>query len=356
MRDKSVGKLKESEVREEQKTHSQQPEAANDGAVVGKMCEVIQIHDTQSQTQDILSQDRSVQSISSGSDNEPSSSGPGVVNNDSYAAIQFLFTHPSLSNKRNYQTFIKSLSSQHPTNNEILQFLQPYAGRDTLLTIMGDHILKEDFERLSQGRWMNDRIVNNFFEHFIKPRETYLARLPRLRRQKWHAANSNLIFNLLQYRTPNQGTYNPRVAKKHLKRIDFNKVEGILLPWHLHETHWALIVVNFEKETISLLDSFFDKDRSEPTNVMMAIERYIEDRRKWHPKYSRPPITKWGHTFNRGKIPKQPNGIDCGIYTCFFADYITLGFQFNGDDDSIGATYRRYILFQYGMFLQLGNR
>ena len=354
IRDKSVGKLKESKVKQKQKTHSQQPGAAKDDAIVGNLGEVIQIHDTQSQTPDIPSEEKSVQSISS---TERSSSDPGFVRHDSHAAIQFLFTHPSMSSKQNYQTFITSLSTQQPSNDVILQFLQPYAKRHVVLTVLNDSFQKSDFERISQRKWVTDQVVNGFLNNFIKPRETYLVQLPRLRRrQKWETANSSLIAELLQYRSPKEGTYNKDTARKHLKRTDFNEVKGILLPWHLHDNHWALIVVNFENETMSLLDSFWNKDRSEPTKVMEAIERYIEDRRKWYPNYSRPPITEWEHTFNRGNIPQQPNTLDCGIYTCFFADYITLEFKFDGRDRTIGATYRRFIMFQLGMFLQLGNQ
>jgi Ulp1 family protease len=350
-RDSTIGKLRESEVTT--KHNSQQAEAATDDATFGRLGEVFQIHDTQSQTQDISSQDVSVEYISSGSDNDNPTN---LARHDSYNANLDLFTHPSLSDINSYQTFLQSLSQKHPSDKEILQLLHARDKNDTVMRIKNDSFEKHDFESLCAEKWVSDQVINGFFNHFIRPRETYLAQLPRLRRKQWGTTNSYFIAGLLQYRTNLQGTYNDDIARRYLKGTDFNELRGILFPWHLHETHWALIVVDFEKKTMSLLDSLWDNDMREPRKIMKAIERYIADRRNLYPGLSREPITQWKRTFNRGgKIPRQPNHADCGIYTCFFADYITLGFNFYGDDHSIGATYRRYILFQLGRYLQHSN-
>ncbi len=348
-RDSTIGKLRESEVTT--KHNSQQAQAATDDATFGRLGEVFQIHDTQSQTQDISSQDVSVEYISSGSDNENPTN---LARHDSYNANLELFTHPSLSDINSYQTFLQSLSQQHPSDKEILQLLHARDKNDTVLTIMNESFQKHDFESLCAGKWVSDQVVNGFFNHFIRPRETYLAPLPRLGRKRWGTTNSHFIAALLQYRSERQGTYDEDIARRYLKGTDFNELRGILFPWHLHENHWALIVVDFEDKTMSLFDSLWANDRSEPTNIMKAIERYIADRLTLYPGLSREPITTWKRTFNHGgNIPQQPNNVDCGLYTCFFADYITLGFNFYGNDPSIGATYRRYILFLLGRYLQI---
>lgn len=348
----TIGKVRDSEVTT--KHNLQQPEeVATDDATFGKLGEVIKIHDTQSQTQDISSQVVSVEYICSGSDNENPAN---LAHLDSYIAIQDLFTHPSLSDQNSYQTFLQSLSQQNPSDNDILQLLHARDELDIVMRIKKDSFQKQDFESLCAGKWVSDQVVNGFFNHFIRPRETHLAQLPRLSRKQWGTTNSHFIAGLLQYRSERQGTYNDDIAKRYLKGTNFNELRGILFPWHLHGNHWALIVVDFEEKTMSLLDSLWDNDMCEPTNIMKAIERYIADRRTSYPGLSREPITKWKRTFNcDGKIPQQPNGDDCGIYTCFFADYITLGFNFYGNDHSIGATYRRYILFQLGRYLQQSN-
>jgi Ulp1 family protease len=262
-----------------------------------------------------------------------------------YIANEDLFTHPSLSNEQRYRTFLHSLRFEQPRNNEILQMIDAHNALDHVLKIGNDCIQKKDIEVISDTKSVTDQVISFFFKQFLSPRETQVAQ--RLRRKKWYLFNSHFIHN-------NQ-TQPDHTARRWKRHIDFNDRRGILIPWNIDNVHWALIVVDFETATMSLFDSLWSGDKRAPKRVMAEIEKYIARRCKIHPNLTPHNITKWKQSFNRGKIPEQPNSVDCGIYTCFFADYVTLGFKFYGHDRTIGATYRRYIMYQLGRYLTQGN-
>jgi len=87
-----------------------------------------------------------------------------------------------------------------------------------------------------------------------------------------------------------------------------------LIPCHVDETHYCLVVVCFTEFTISLFDSLNNNDRR--TGLLEKIKKYIVsvDRAtdSVHQK-------NWSIQDCSDSILKQDDGHSCGYFTCWYA-------------------------------------
>ena len=107
---------------------------------------------------------------------------------------------------------------------------------------------------------------------------------------------------------------NRRTNELHNFWTSNNLNKKILIPCHVDETHYCLVVVCFTEFTISLFDSLNNNDRR--TGLLEKIKKYIVsvDRAtdSVHQK-------NWSIQDCSDSILKQDDGHSCGYFTCWYA-------------------------------------
>jgi len=163
--------------------------------------------------------------------------------------------------------------------------------------------------------WLNDLIIQQYINLLIKN------------------CNSNnvLDFNTFFFEIVAQHGFNGYI-KRYIKEINLLNYNKIIVPTHLDNNHWCLLVVEINKRKIIYFDSlgFFDI-ALEKMKVLAGFlnEEYLE--KKLHLR-KRKDLT-WNIYI--GKSPRQENSIDCGIFLCTNARYYILEEQINFNQGDI---------------------
>ena len=89
---------------------------------------------------------------------------------------------------------------------------------------------------------------------------------------------------------------------------------------NIDRSHWALAVIFMEKSTIQ----FYDSMGGDGYKYTLALWKYLKD--EWADKKGGelPNQKNWRIIGNRDYVPHQDNGFDCGVFTCVFADCLSL--------------------------------
>lgn len=83
--------------------------------------------------------------------------------------------------------------------------------------------------------------------------------------------------------------------------------------------HWFLIVVDFDKRTIVSMDSAWRVDREAYRDTVMGwVEYEWNSSERWKGRFRK---SRWENGDRR--VPIQRNAVDCGVYTCLFAAFVS---------------------------------
>jgi len=126
----------------------------------------------------------------------------------------------------------------------------------------------------------------------------------------------------------NEGTY---ICKNHVtNRIRLETIDYLLVPCGLGD-HWVLAILDLKNNKMFLLDSAHEKDRSPslcekigreyliPFFTFLLLTRTEGSSEQLKSKYNINLDEPW--TYKSLKVPRQLNGLDCGVFVCMFADF-----------------------------------
>lgn len=181
---------------------------------------------------------------------------------------------------------------------------------DLIVEENGIEIRVKDLETLKGNNWLNDEIINFYFQ-LIQ------------RRSIANKEQTNVkvyCFNTFFYKRLKEGGH--KVLKRWTKKVDLFSLDLILIPVHL-EVHWTLASISIENCTINYYDSMNGNNRE----CLQLLLEYLRDERK-DKKGDILDTSKW--TCNIVKeIPQQENGSDCGVFTCKYAERLSIKKPFN---------------------------
>ena len=196
------------------------------------------------------------------------------------------------------------------------------------------------------NKWFGNEII-----------ETYLAMM-----LAGHPSNEFLpahIFYLFQM--------GENINKRWADKIDLEQIKVFFFPLHINGDHWALGVLNRQRNTFEIFDSFnhrvivdysksYIKDqlrRNEKgviiytkNEIVYFVIKYFEELYKFKGKpYERPNILE------DLKIPQQENLNDCGVFTLMYAYYNVENVKFNREKFTKKAVdiFRRKIIYEIDM-------
>ena len=180
-------------------------------------------------------------------------------------------------------------------------------GGGKVLQLIGNQIeLKAgDFFKLSEGRWLNDEIVNAYFLLIseLVYRESCRSN-PGCEGQGIEVINSFCFVEPV----PERGKYFKRLRCKNIFTLHM-----LMFPIHI-VNHWIVAVVNFRRKRIEMYDSMrtcrLDK-LEELLKVLKGEAERLEEAVDF---------TCWALV--NGLSPTQRNNDDCGMFACTTAVYL----------------------------------
>ncbi|XP_010143337.1 PREDICTED: LOW QUALITY PROTEIN: sentrin-specific protease 2-like [Buceros rhinoceros silvestris] len=164
-------------------------------------------------------------------------------------------------------------------------------------------VTREDIGTLCGLRWLNSEVINFYMKLLVERNKK--AGYPTV-----HA------FNTFFYTKLTSGGYTG--VRRWTRGVDLFEQDIILVPIHLR-MHWALVVIDVRKKTITYYDSL----RQKGDKICQTLFRYLqeESREKRNVDLA---SSEWTlHSMEPHEIPQQLNGSDCGVFMCKYADYIS---------------------------------
>lgn len=99
-------------------------------------------------------------------------------------------------------------------------------------------------------------------------------------------------------------------------------LDKIFIPVNLFKNHWACAVIFMQEKRIR----FHDSMRGDGYHYSEGLLKYLED--EWISKNPGmgilPDSQKWEIVGYVDGVPQQPNGFDCGLFTCMFANFLSI--------------------------------
>ncbi|KAF7684627.1 Sentrin-specific protease [Astathelohania contejeani] len=152
----------------------------------------------------------------------------------------------------------------------------------------GIDITAEDFATLTPSGWLNDKIINYYFE--------------MIREYASHLHTRIYVFSTYFY--PTLLRKGPEWIHTWTRGEDIFSYTYVFIPVHLG-AHWIFICVDMNKRMLEYYDSLGGVDK----NTIKAILGYFRSER----------IDAEFKIMIKKHIPRQTNSDDCGVFTCYYA-------------------------------------
>jgi len=186
------------------------------------------------------------------------------------------------------------------------------------------NLTRRQLECLRPGEWLNDEVINFYFK-LLQERSSNMQGAPSC----WFT-NSFFWPKL-------SGNKNKEYSYKEVRRwttkakVDVFALDYIIFPMNIADTHWAVGAVDLKERGFRYFDSMTSKPHP---NFVPFLQRYLNDEHKSKKGAALVGFDEWGLLEPISPVPQQSNGYDCGVFTCFFADYFSAGrgMEFDQED------------------------
>jgi sentrin-specific protease 1 len=187
---------------------------------------------------------------------------------------------------------------------------------ETLVQLSSGPINRGDVRTCRPGVWLNDNIVNAYMALINQRASTGTSA-----RILVHAFSS---FFAVHAHAHEEKFFYANVSKwSKAAGVVVNDLDLALFPVHTGGNHWILAIIDFVKKRFCIFDSMGDTPQS--SDMFKKLRAYVVLEGK---KYSEFPVNfsldaEWKDCWLDG--PKQQNGVDCGVFVCVAADFLSEG-------------------------------
>ena len=177
----------------------------------------------------------------------------------------------------------------------------------------GKSFKMKEFCELQEGGWLNDSIVDVYI--------TYLRSCTA--GKKIYVGDIGTYVSLTEY-----GEKSETRVKSIFNKIgitDFSSLEAIYLPINIKNNHWVLLKVDPEIDQLIIFDSLRDRKELEKSETFNGKRKVQFDNVIKIMKLVGKKNTQWQVGINivdDGKVPRQGNDDDCGVFMLMFIDYL----------------------------------
>jgi len=186
-------------------------------------------------------------------------------------------------------------------------------------------LTRERLSCLFPCMWLNDEVINFYFK-LLQERTRSIKGMPKC----WFA--NSFFWTGLCGGSEWPYTYSYGRVRRWTRKakVDIFDLDYMLFPINVGQSHWVVGVINVRERGFHCLDSL-NNDVVSP-NFVSFLRKYIADEHK--DKKGTPLCDAEHWDFLPIVVPQQHNGFDCGVFTCFFAEYFSAEkvFDFSQDD------------------------
>jgi len=185
-------------------------------------------------------------------------------------------------------------------------------------------LTREKLQCLNPCTWLNDEVINLYMKllRAYSVSQTATSGNNPFTQCYFHSSffYTKLFAATGQYEFANVRRWTKRGAGK----CDLFTQRRVFIPHNIHNTHWALCVVEIPEKRIIYIDSMAGRG----TECMKNVLRYLEDESM--DKKKAPLDTSGWKLVSMGRnVPQQNNGYDCGVFMCTFANYVAMDQEFD---------------------------
>ncbi|CAG0896220.1 unnamed protein product [Darwinula stevensoni] len=209
--------------------------------------------------------------------------------------------------------------------NEINAALHPIPATEVLVENYNIPIKRSDVQTLKNLNWLNDEVINYYFNLIMNRSEGGQGDLPRV------YCTSTFFYPRL-----NSGGYS--AVKRWTRKVDIFSKDLVLVPVHLG-MHWTLAVIDMTEKGIR----YYDSMGHENSHCLRLLLDYIQEEYK-DKKKAQLDVAAWSMQSVR-EIPQQKNGSDCGMFACKFADFVSRRLPIVFDQEHM-PYFRRRMVFE----------
>lgn len=162
--------------------------------------------------------------------------------------------------------------------------------------VIGSDLLTLEWDKESKCQWLNGSVI-----------EEYMRLIVQRSRGRVHAMSTNFVDTL------EKKGYSG--VQRWTRKIDIFNMDIILVPVHLIN-HWCMAIIDMKKKTIKYYNSF-----DMPNDALLdALAKYIQWEHLDKKKVAFD-MSGW-EVENVWDRPRQENGIDWGVFSCMYAEFI----------------------------------
>jgi sentrin-specific protease 1 len=190
-------------------------------------------------------------------------------------------------------------------------------GDEVVASVETDSVQRDSLRTLRPGIWLNDEVIH-YFLTLLAQRDAGLCKLQQGRR-RCHFFKSFFLTKLLD----DDNRYNYASVKRWSKKVpgkDIFALDKIIFPVNVSSMHWCCAVARMQARSIQ----FYDSLGGNGMTWVEGIFQYIQDEHMDKKKFPLPDRDTWRLIPCQANCPQQDNGYDCGVFTCAFADYLSL--------------------------------
>jgi len=181
---------------------------------------------------------------------------------------------------------------------------------EIVASIEMDSVTRKSLRTLRPNLWLNDEVIHYFLVTLSK-------RDAASKKRRSHFFKSFFVTKLLD----EGGEYRYRNVKRWSKKVpgkDIFALEKIIIPINLGNMHWCTAVIFIQLKKIQYYDSMGGSGR----RILEGLFRYLKDEMRDKKKVDGN-WEDWKLVECQPDTPQQTNGVDCGVFSCAFADYLS---------------------------------
>ena len=244
---------------------------------------------------------------------------------------------------------VDNMTTASITNNAVLSsvmsvpdFLRPLSGDEYdrvqhMLFTSGDmqeqlgksatqSLTRKSMYTLQPSELLNDEVINYYYWLLAK-RDEALNKSVIPAQKRSHFFNSFFFTKLFD--EGDTGRYKYKNVRKWSKEVpgkDIFALDKIFFSCNILRTHWTCIVIFIQEKRIQFFDSMSEEGsmNEDGYHYSDGLLQYLKD--EWAGKKigDFPDADKWSIVGYENGIPQQTNQYDCGVFTCMFADFLSI--------------------------------
>ncbi|OQR97074.1 SUMO protease [Achlya hypogyna] len=183
---------------------------------------------------------------------------------------------------------------------------------------------------LRPGQWLNDEIINFYFQMLAERDISVHAAL---------GIAASHFFNSFFFSKVSEGGYNFVNVRRWTRKIDLFAMDKIFIPVNIRNVHWCLAVIFMTEKRIQ----YYDSMNGAGTECLNVLLRYLGDEHQ-HKKGAPFDASGWELLPSQPDTPQQGNSHDCGMFTCMFADYLAQNKELTFRQRNMAFFRRRMVL------------